>query len=154
MKKITAAIMTVRLLMAKTKPTLLGMNNGAAATSNITVKTKTSRLSAPRETNFGNGCVAITTVLREKEAVERRPSAAARDQHSKLKRKDYLRSTLSRRQLQGFVMLRREFTLSNNDIIHKKRSALIICGTLRNHQLVNMRWLISGSDKPSLLSCI
>jgi hypothetical protein len=50
--------------------------------------------------------------------------------------------------------LRLEFTLSNKDISHKKRKALIICGTLRNHQLVNMSRSISGSDKPSLLSRI
>jgi hypothetical protein len=39
-------------------------------------------------------------------AAQRWPSAAARDKHSKLKERSYLRSMLSRRQLQGFVMLR------------------------------------------------
>jgi hypothetical protein len=34
--------------------------------------------------------------------------------------------------------LRLELPLINNDINHKKRKALIICGTLRKHQLVNI----------------
>ena len=37
------------------------------------------------------------------EATERWPSAAARNQHSSLEQKAYLRNRLSRRQLQGFV---------------------------------------------------
>jgi hypothetical protein len=41
--------------------------------------------------------------LRPVELAQRRPSAAARDQLSSFEEKDYLRSTLSRRQLQGFV---------------------------------------------------
>jgi len=36
-------------------------------------------------------------------AAQRLPSAAARDQHPSGAEKDYLTSTLSRRQLQGFV---------------------------------------------------
>jgi len=40
-------------------------------------------------------------------------SAAARDQHFTLNGKGYLRSMLSRRQLQGFVMLRITLTMAN-----------------------------------------
>ena len=61
-----------------------------------------------------------------------------------------------RRQLQTLYYasaLRWEFTLRSKDIIHKKRKPLIICGTLRSHQLVNIKRSISGSDKPSLLNC-
>jgi hypothetical protein len=36
-------------------------------------------------------------------ALERQPSAGARDQHPSREEKDFLRKMLSRRQLQGFV---------------------------------------------------
>jgi len=39
-------------------------------------------------------------------AAQRSPSVAARDQHASLREQDYLRTMLSRRQLQGFVMRR------------------------------------------------
>jgi hypothetical protein len=42
-------------------------------------------------------------ISRRLEGAERRPSAAARDQHSTAKEKDYLSRTISRRQLQGFA---------------------------------------------------
>jgi hypothetical protein len=43
----------------------------------------------------------VTLVIEE--AIERWPSAAERDQHSIIREQDYLRTMLSRRQLQGFV---------------------------------------------------
>jgi hypothetical protein len=45
-----------------------------------------------------------TLLCKGREGIERRPSAAARYQHSSPEEKDYLRSMLSHGQLQGFVM--------------------------------------------------
>jgi hypothetical protein len=47
--------------------------------------------------------IRLIMIVRIQLAAERWPSAAARDQHSSREERDYLRSTLSRRQLQGFV---------------------------------------------------
>jgi hypothetical protein len=44
-----------------------------------------------------------TELSSNREAIQRLPSAAARDQHP-LMEQSYLRRTLSRRQLQGFVL--------------------------------------------------
>jgi hypothetical protein len=53
----------------------------------------------------------LATIFRRYAAVEQRnptlASAVARNQHSNLEGKDYMRNMQSRRQLQGFVMLRR-----------------------------------------------
>src|SRR5687768_9580446 len=57
-----------------------------------------------------------------KESAERWPSAAARDQHFELKGRGYLRSMLSRRQLQGFVMLGVPWKLSRQRIVLSHQS--------------------------------
>jgi len=49
---------------------------------------------------------SVTLGLLACDHLTRLPSAAARDQHSSCEVRDHLSSMLSRRQLQGFVMLR------------------------------------------------
>jgi hypothetical protein len=49
------------------------------------------------------GRLIVTLFIHDLRDAERWPSAAARDQHSSRAERDYLRSTLSRRQLQGVV---------------------------------------------------
>jgi hypothetical protein len=68
-----------------------------------------------------------------RDATERWPSAAARDHHSASRKQDYLRNMLSRRQLQGFVMLERFLTDNHDDL------SLPHISGFTKHILINMR---------------
>lgn len=86
---------------------------------------------------------------------QRWPSAAARDLiRAEGKRLLEIQAIAPSAARPCYASARRwEFTRSSKDIIQRNRTELIRCGTLRSHQLVNMSRSISGSDKPSLLSC-